>query len=110
MFISSFDISLDFSNLEYLKQIDAVFKRNGFTTIIPKYNYSLAALLGEFLKNNIDNAVWIKLFVNKVFSYRYLISIDNKMEHPSVILEKILNKNGQYKFYTTVKDIVSSYG
>lgn len=110
LFIHAFDISLDFKNIEDLKKVDQIIKCQGINDIIPKYNYSLVAILGEFLKFNMNNVDWKSLKIRDDLPVRYVIFGGQHLHDPSVILENIIYHNSNFKknieFYKTVKSIL----
>jgi len=100
LFKQTFDLSLDFKNLDDLKKVD-------INNIIPKYNYSLIAIVGEFLKYNIKDSDWKSLKVSDDIPIRYVIYREGEFQDPSSIMENVIYNKSNFKknieFYKTVK-------
>lgn len=110
LFTQSFDIELDFKNIDDLKKVDKIFKKEHIDNVIPKYNYSLIAVLGEFLRVNIKDVDWKSLKVSDNTPIRYVIYGGKNLQDPASILESIIYNKSDYKknitFYKTVKSIL----
>lgn len=114
LFTQTFDISLDFKNIEDLRKIDKIFKEHNINNIIPKYNYSLVAIVGEFLKSNLKNVDWKSLKVSDDTPVRYVIYGGENLQDPSSVLENVIYNKSNFKkniaFYKTVKSILDYAG
>lgn len=110
LFTQEFDLKLDFKNIDDLKKVDKIFKKVDIKNIVPKYNYSLIAIVGEFLKSNMNNVNWKSLKVSDDTPIRYVIHGGKNLQDPSSILESIIYNKSNFKkeitFYKTVKSIL----
>lgn len=110
LFIQEFGLELDFKNINDLKKVDEIFKKVDIKNIVPKYNYSLVAIVGEFLKSNMKNADWKSLKVSDDTPIRYVIYGGRNLQDPSSVLESIIYNKSNFKkdiaFYKTVKSIL----
>lgn len=111
LFVQTFNISLDFKNIEDLRKIDKIFKDYNINDIIPKYNYSLVAIIGEFLKYNLKDVDWKSLKVSDDSPIRYVIYGGQNLHDPSSIFENIIYNKSNFKkkveFYKTVNSILN---
>lgn len=113
LFCQNLDLNINFKNIDDLKKIDSLFRKNDVNDIIPKYNYSLIAIVGEFLKNNIENSEWKRLQINENSFAKYILYWGNDIQVPSDVLEEIVYNKSNLKrnttFYKTIKGIVDYY-